>query len=74
MTEHEDVYVEAVNLEKRLALMSDGEVLPIIKLINIEGKECDDPEDAFGAVAGPDANGKWAAIMLQEFNFNRVVH
>lgn len=72
MIEQEETYVEAVNLKERIALMSNGEVLPIIKFLDMFGEDCDDPQEAVGAVAGPDADGKWAAIMLSEFNFNKA--
>lgn len=46
-----------VDLQAGIVHMEDGEVLPIIRMVDYEGRDCDDPDDAAAFVAGRDDYG-----------------
>lgn len=58
--------VAMVNVSLRLALMEDGQKLPITDAFDDDGDECE-PEDAVACVAGPDRDGMWVCIDLRQF-------
>ena len=65
-----DKTITAINRSLCMAIMSDGQQLPITNWINADGV-CD-PEDALAFVCGPDANGKWHMDDVQSFETARV--
>lgn len=56
-----------VNCAARVAILSDGEQLPITNFADSDGDDCE-PADAIACVAGPDRDGKWWAIDLRHFD------
>lgn len=64
--------VEAVNFGTRQALLDTGEVVPIKNMIDADGYDTDEPEEALVAIAGPLATGGWLSIDLSAFSFERV--
>lgn len=58
--------VQAVSRARGVAVLDNGERLPITNWFDFDGDECD-PDDAVSVVAGPDRDGFWYAIDLFEF-------
>ena len=58
--------VAMINVAMGVAIMEDGQELPITNAYNEDGDECA-PEDAVACVAGPDRGGMWVRIDLQQF-------
>lgn len=58
--------VEAVSRAGAVAVLDNGERLPITNWFDLDGDECE-PDDAISVVAGPDRNGFWYAIDLEQF-------
>lgn len=56
--------VAMVNITLGIAVMEDGQELPITNAFDDDGDECD-PEDAVACVAGPDNDGCWVSIDLR---------
>lgn len=63
--------VEAVNKERQEAVLSDGQVIPVVSWIGADlktGETCEvAPLMAVAATAGPDKDGGWYAINLDEY-------
>lgn len=57
--------VDAVNVGLGLALTSDGKTIPIVDHLDVSGDFCE-KSDAVYIVAGPDADGRWWNIVLEE--------
>ena len=55
-----------VNVAARIAIMEDGQELPVTNAFDAGGDECE-PEDAVACVAGPDRDGMWVSIDLKQF-------
>jgi len=60
--------VACVHRSRRVAFTEDGQELPIIRLSDSFGDECDDIDDAVTCVAGPDRDGKWLCIDFRCFD------
>lgn len=58
--------IEAINRAKRIAVLENGETIPITDWFEMDGYGCD-PSDAVTCVAGPCSNGKWYSIDLREY-------
>lgn len=58
--------VQAINLTKRLALLSDGATVPVTNLLDADGDETQEPAQAVGFVAGE--GGTWFAGLLSDFD------
>lgn len=58
--------VQAVNLGRRIALLTDGRTAPITQLLDAAGDETHDPSDAAAFVAG--AGRQWFAGLLSHFH------
>lgn len=58
--------IAAINRAKRIAVLENGETIPITNFFEAGGDECD-PSDAVTCVAGPCSNGKWYSIDLREY-------
>lgn len=50
-----DLTIQAINLRQSLALRSDGETVPITNMLDFEGDETEDFEEAVSFVAGSDS-------------------
>lgn len=57
--------VEAINVADRLALLTDGRVVPITNLLDADGDETSDTAAAVGFVAG--ATGQWFAARIADY-------
>ena len=66
MTDYIDLDVQLINRGRRIALLSDGQDVPITNWLNAEG-ECD-PDEAMFCVCGPCLGGNWYCVDLQEFD------
>ena len=62
--------VTAVNRKAQIALLSDGQVIPVTNWFwAIDGTPMPcDPEDAVSAMAGPCEDGKYYSIDLTEYD------
>ena len=58
--------VACVNRKLRVAIMEDGQELPVTNMFDGFGEETDDVDDAVSCVAGPDADGMWVSIDFTE--------
>lgn len=61
-----DLQVSAINKSLGVAILSDGQEVPITNFIDRYGDPCDE-QDAVVIVCGPDFDGKWYAADLVEF-------
>lgn len=59
------INVQAINLSRRLALISDGSTVPVTNLLDADGDEAAAPEEAVGFVAGE--GGTWFAGLLSDY-------
>lgn len=60
--------VSCVHRGKRIAVMEDGQVLPVTHLFDRFGDDTDDDNEAVACVAGPDSAGAWFSIDLTAFD------
>lgn len=58
--------VDAINRAIGIAILSDGQHVPITNWIDADGDECG-PADAVACACGPDIKGKWYAVNLGSF-------
>lgn len=58
--------VAMINVALGVAVMEDGQELPVTNAFDEDGDDCD-PEDAVACVAGPDRDGMWVSIDLKQF-------
>ena len=61
-----ELEVDAVHRARGIAILSDGQEVPITNWIDIDGNECD-YADAVACACGPDFDGKWYAVNLHCF-------
>jgi len=61
------LYVAAINLGQRRAVLSDGTEVPITNLVSEDDDEAD-PEDAVALVCG--RQDAWFTCLLSEFDFS----
>lgn len=66
-----DAEIEAINRLGAVAMLDNGEQLPVTNWFDLDGDECG-PDEAVVAVAGPDRDGVWYAIDLECFEPIRV--
>lgn len=62
--------VLAINLNARRAMRTDGELCEITNMLDCDGDETNDPEEALAVVVdlGEDAGeGRWAAVDVADF-------
>lgn len=59
----------SVSLGQRLAMLTDGQIIPITNMLDCDGDDTDEPSEARAFVAGPDANGKWHEDSLDTYGF-----
>lgn len=62
-----DPDVEMINYTHGLAIMDDGEIVPIVSWMDDNGDETPEHTAAVVAVAGPMKNDKWLTIDLSVF-------
>lgn len=60
--------VSCVNCAKRIAIMEDGQVLPVTRLLDRFGDDTDDEDEAVACCAGPDRDGMLVSIDLTAFD------
>ncbi|WWT39623.1 hypothetical protein [Microcystis phage Mel-JY03] len=61
-----ELEVDAVHRARGIAILSDGQEVPITNWIDIDGNECD-YADAVACACGPDFDGNWYAVALGSF-------
>ena len=61
-----DLEVDAIHRAGGIAILSDGQELPITNWIDADGDECA-PADAVACACGPCKKGKWYAVNLHCF-------
>lgn len=59
--------IVAVNVGTKLVITNDGETLPITNMIDEFGEDCFDDDEAVSIVAGPDKEGFWWSINLEDY-------
>lgn len=57
--------VSMLSRSLRLAIMDNGESIPVVQWVDGDGEDCG-PDDGVVCVAGPDAAGKWHTIDLTQ--------
>jgi hypothetical protein len=60
-----ELEVDVINRRMGLAVLSDGQEVPIVNWLNEFG-ECA-PQEAFSCTCGPDFDCKWYAVDLSQF-------
>lgn len=65
MSDHLDLDVQLVHRSLGIAILSDGQEIPITNWVNADG-ECS-AEDAVTCVCGPCFEGKWYNVDLREY-------
>ena len=65
MSDHIYPEVELINRRTNVAILSDGQEVPITNWINADG-ECN-AEDAVTCVCGPCFDNKWYSVDLREY-------
>lgn len=73
MSTEERHRIVAVNLSKRQAMFGDDHLCDIT-MLDMDGDETDDPEEAIAFVAGPTSDGKWVTDEVDTFDYDRRVH
>lgn len=58
-----EIVVEFANLTDGFVHLNDGTDLPIVRMLDADGEDCDDTFEAVAVVAGTDGFG-WLAISL----------
>ena len=58
--------VAMINVVLGVAIMEDGQELPITDAFDDDGDDCE-ATDAVTCVAGPDRDGMWVSIDLKQF-------
>ena len=61
-----DLEVDMIHRGKAIAILSDGQEVPVTNWIDEGGLTCD-AADAMTCVCGPDADGQWYAVDLASF-------
>ena len=65
MTNHIDIEVQMIHRRRGIAILSDGQEVPITSWLNADG-ECE-PSKAVSCVCGPCFDGKWYSVDLREY-------
>lgn len=61
-----ELEVQLVHRARGIAILSDGQEIPITNWIDMDGNECD-YADACACACGPDFDGKYYAVALGSF-------
>lgn len=62
-----DLEVQMVHRAKGIAILSDGQEIPITNWIDMDGDECG-YADAVACACGPDFDGRYYAVALGSFD------
>lgn len=60
-----ELYVQAVNLRERVALLSDGSTVPVTRMMDSDGDDTDDIAECKGFVCGRE--GIWFFRMMADY-------
>lgn len=66
-----DVEIVAINLSERLACDDQGNMVPVARLFDRYGDETDVPTSATRASVGPDREGMWWLLAVNEGGIRR---
>jgi hypothetical protein len=69
----DDLDVESVNMEQRLAVLSNGVTVPVTKLFDEDGDETDDPCEADTFECGSELTG-WFVCLMDDFLWDLKPH
>lgn len=58
--------VSSANLTKRIAVLTDGRVVPVTNLFDAEGNDVTEPDDAVSFVCGEGST--WLACAVEDFD------
>lgn len=61
-----ELEVDAINRKLGIAILSDGQEIPVTNWFDMDGNECD-YADAVACACGPDFDGNWYAVALGSF-------
>lgn len=61
-----DLEVDMIHRQRGIAILSDGQVIPITCWLTADD-ETADPTEAVACTAGPDFDGRWYAVDLTKF-------
>jgi hypothetical protein len=62
----DDIDIHAINLHRRMAVLTDGSYVPITNLIDCAGMDTDNPDEAVTFVAG--AKTTWRVGLIRDFS------
>lgn len=62
-----ELEIDLIHRARGIAILSDGQQIPVTNWIDIDGNECD-YGDAVACAAGPDFDGNWYAVALGSFS------
>jgi len=65
MSDHIDLEVQMVHRKRGIAILSDGQEVPVTNWLDADG-ECNQ-EDATACVCGPCFDGKWYSVDLTQY-------
>lgn len=65
--------VQAIHINRRLALTDEGDTIPITMLIDEDGDHTDDPYDAISFVAGDDQHG-WHTGLISDYQTTQTLN
>jgi hypothetical protein len=68
----DELMVECIDRERRVAILTSGEVLPMRVLLDHEGDDTEDMGEAVFALC-PMEDGRWATVSLRSGR-DRVLH
>jgi hypothetical protein len=66
-TVHDERRIVAFDLGNMVAILDDGQDIPITNMIDEDREETTDTDEAFSLVAGPCAAGMWYAFFRDQF-------
>jgi hypothetical protein len=67
----EVIEVSSIHIASRVAIMEDGQQLPVTNAFDEHGDDCD-LEEAVVCVAGPDKDGMWVTIDFRDMEKVRL--
>ena len=65
MSDHIDLEVQMIHRKRGIAILSDGQEVPVTNWLDGEG-DCD-PAEATACVCGPCFDGKWYSVDLKDY-------
>lgn len=61
------IEIHQIHLSRREAVTSDGQIIPIVSLLDNWGEDTEEPSEAKAFVAGPDNRGQWHTDMTESY-------